>query len=217
MTKINLIRKKNVILILLSIVSITSYSQARLGIKGGLNLSSTLNEQGATNWKPSYHIGVTAQYGLGKKTSVAADLLYSDKGFGSLSNSIHFLYINLPVVLRYNLVSKFAVEVGGGVGYLLGSYRNGKDLDYLWGNKIDWELCTGVRYALSEHVSIGVRYEHGLSNVINKTTTTDVLDYRAIQPYDPLLNPPSSQTLRGLGLKEFNRNLQLSVSYIFGG
>lgn len=196
-------------------IFISSHAQFRIGFKGGLNISSTLNEHGTTNWKPAYHIGVTVEYGMSTKTSIVADLLYSDKGFSRSPNNVHFSYINLPIFFRYNLTSKLAVEGGGAFGYLLGAKSNGENMDYLWGNKADWELCTGVCYAMNEHVSIGIRYEHGLSNVINKTTTIDGLNNQGIEHYDPILSPSPSPTLRDLGFKDFNRNFQLSVSYFF--
>ncbi len=188
-----------------------SFAQFHYGVKAGLNLSN-LHIKGSGNadeWKPAVHAGMWFSYEFTKRLTLANDLLYSEKGYRTHSYKTRFYYISFPTTIRYNLFRKFSVEIGGGPSYLVLSRDNESDSETRWNNKIDWGLCAGVRHDLSSRLAVNLRYEHGLSNVIGKD---EIMEYQSISGDDPLLNP---STLRELGYKDTNRNIQLSISYAF--
>jgi hypothetical protein len=146
-----------------------SFAQLNFGVKGGLNLSNLhRNESGnADEWKPGVHAGPWMSYDFTKRFTIINDLLYSEKGFSSGEFKAYFSYISFLTNIRYNLIRKFSVEVGGGPSRLVSSYvkNNGR---HIWGNKMDWELCTGIHYKLNSKIALALRYEHGLSNVVHE-------------------------------------------------
>jgi hypothetical protein len=182
-----------------------------------MNYTGEHGNMGYFGWRPAFHLGGSANYLLDEHFTLVADLLYSEKGFTSDDVNLHLGYISVPVLVRYSITKKIAGELGGGINYLAASYYSQKDgsmesaLD-MWGNRWDWNLCAGWRYDFSNRMGLTLRYEYGLSNVISTTAT---IEYKYINPGD-LLSGQQPTTLRELGFRVSNQNIQLSLNYSLG-
>ena len=185
--------------------------QVFVGVKGGLNYvnNDTNYDNGNPggfsvdfNYRLAYHFGGFATFPLTDILKVRSELLLSQKGNTSqLRNSsidLRLFYINLPVLLQFLIEDKVGIEVGPDFGYLIsaktkGSQLDGTNLKYLYEN-IDIGVIFGGRYFVSDVLSIGLHYSHGISS------THEILDF--------------DENAFLLGEASFkNRSCQLSVSY----
>ncbi|WP_299885688.1 porin family protein [uncultured Lacinutrix sp.] len=162
------------------------------GLKGGLNLSTPngyLTDN--TESKLSFHLGAFAEIILSDKFAIQPELQYSIQGaevnikttaLGNFTVSDTYEYINIPIMVKYFITEKFNVEVGPQIGYLLNAER---DYDIMSSSnlsslnnitkdveRIDFGLNFGLGYKLSKHLNVGVRYNLGLSKVVNSPAVT---------------------------------------------
>lgn len=195
------------------------YSQVSFGLKVGVNLSRVMAKGDTTGagWRaydvsPSIHIGASAAKRLSQKISLGADLLLSDKGYRTEGDGVfgasHLLYSNLPVYARFDLVKGLSLQAGPEIGLLIATL--GEDKEYLsavysW---FDFGLMGGLEYDVTSKMSLTLRFEQGISNMIGKNATTR--QYRYVQNSDPLI---SDKNLRDSGVVHHNQNLQVSLTY----
>ena len=201
---------------------ICGYAQnVQFGVKVGANISwesdhehivtsasdesghevSTYIESGFKK-KKSFHIGGVMNWMLSKKFDVETDLIYSMQGYkdeyyeysseegaSKKEYSVTSHYLTVPVTLKFYPVSALYFECGPQVGYLLWKknelYDEDTDYTYDISKKVDFGLVVGVGGQLSEHLFYNVRYIHGLTD--------------------------TSKAYNG----GKNRNIQLSLSYMF--
>lgn len=194
---------KNFLLILFALFSyaVNGIAQVQFGIKGGLNLSDVvinnyINPDAESDFdtKAGIHGGVFASTDLNEKFGLSAELLYSNKGVKAHSR-INLHYINLPLLLQYNITDEFRVEVGSELGYLFAAKSKFGDERNIWNNKLDIGLDVGVQYLIWQNIKAGLRYNAGFSSIIDTMNS----------------NQTSGETIKYL-----NRVLQLSVSYQLG-
>ncbi|GAB3726570.1 porin family protein [Hymenobacter agri] len=194
---------KKVILSLAILAGVTSAAQAqssRFGVKAGVNLSniSGKDTEDAKNLV-GLSAGVMADLGFSDLLSFHPELLYSQKGFkmesGGVTGQSRLSYLDLPLLLRVNADGLF-FEAGPQVGFLMGqkteisgggqSYSS-TSTDGL--RKVDVGYIAGVGYQLSSGLELGVRYNGGISD---------------------LSDPSTSDKTR-------NSVFQLQLGYLFGG
>jgi opacity protein-like surface antigen len=190
-----------------------SYAQTEFIAKGGVNISQLNGEQISPDWKTSYHLGIGVNFEISKRVSLGWELQYSDKGFGGDRFKVSLSYLAMPIVAQYKLTSKFIVEGGMGISYLMATTGDETILSKpgnIWNNKMDFEGIVGVAFRISDRFTINARYEHGFSNVIGKDATVSDL-YIHLDPVDVLKDPP---TLREEGFKHYNRNIQFSIAFL---
>lgn len=188
-------------------------AQVNFSLKGGLNLS-TLADEGDSEFsafkttKPGIHIGVSADWFSESNLGIAAELVYSNKGALYDGHTRHTDYLTLPVLLLCKTKS-LRFEAGASPGLLIVTYGDpslsGDSRDFY--SKMNVDVVGGLSFGISPALRLGIRYEHGLTNIISKKAT---LAYRYIDANDPLI---TSVSLRDLGYSERHRNLQLSVIY----
>lgn len=138
-------------MLIMATVALTASAQNEVGQltlqpKIGLNLAnltnvkvisnSFTNETESGNLKGDFAIGVEAEYGVAKKFSVAAGILYSRQGtdFGTLKiyggpdgsvsegwdkNERNLDYLNIPIVANFYFAKGWAVKAGIQPGFLL--------------------------------------------------------------------------------------------------
>jgi hypothetical protein len=130
------------------------------GLKGGLNFSDVaishyINPDAESNFKvkAGLHAGVYASALLSKDFSLASELLYSNKGVKA-GNRINLNYINLPVLIQYNLSQKSLIEGGPEIGYLFSARSRYGNLSNTWNNKLDVGFDAGVQYLISDKARI---------------------------------------------------------------
>lgn len=169
-------------------VSFTYAQKAEFGIKGGLNIA---NQSFSGDGSPSpssiigFHIGGFVDIKIDEKFSFHPELLYStqgskfdfvvDEGEGIFYTENTFLlsYINIPVMFKYYATEKFNLEAGPQIGFLVDSKlktevlgqsitQDAKDLF----ESVDFGLNLGAGYDFTKSFSAGVRYNFGLTNVM---------------------------------------------------
>ncbi|MGL2963256.1 porin family protein [Flavobacterium sp. RSB2_4_14] len=163
----------------------------KFGVKAGVNFANLTASEDLT-MKVGFHIGGFMEYKLSKKFTLQPELLYSTQGAkyqGSDALSGYIIsgesnyklaYLNLPVMAKYYVSSKFSLEAGPQIGFLL-SAKN--EFDYsgtLLGepisesgevdikddfNAFDYGINFGAGYDFNDKISLGLRYNLGLSDV----------------------------------------------------
>jgi hypothetical protein len=199
-----------------------SHAQFDHELLGGLNLSNirsqtTLEHEPATG----IHVGWSGQIHFKKRITLVSGIVFTEKGF--IKNHVRrlFSYVALPVMIRYSVLKRLSVEAGAGIGYLL-HVKTKYDSKWgpapdeitrdIWQQRLDFQVAGGVRYELFERFGLTLRYEYGLSNLVGDAEVR----YRVIGAEDPLLHQDPI-TYRDLGIKDLNRNIQLSLSYSLKG
>jgi hypothetical protein len=186
--------KRSGLLFLLIALALQGYAQIRFGVKGGLNLSDVVLNNGydpdlepAYKIKAGFHSGVFASIDGENDFGLSAELLYSLKGVRAF-NRINLHYIVIPILLRYRLNDSWVAEGGPEIGYLVTANSKYGNLNGTWDNKLDIGLDAGLLYQLGK-VDMGIRFNAGFLSVIRT---------------EPALN--------GERIRYLNRVLQFSVA-----
>ena len=165
-------------------------SKITFGAKAGLNLSSANVDRGFDTDISSLlgvHVGGFANFKLDEKWSVQPELLLSKQGYKEYLNDggyiyddkVKLTYINLPISFQYVVASKFNLEAGPQVDYLLSGKVDSKYYDPMFNetetrNNVDikdslkslaFGFNIGAGYAITPKLSANIRYHLGLSEV----------------------------------------------------
>src|SRR5688572_12856334 len=91
-----------------------SYAQFDHELVGGLNLS-TIKSQTTREPEPStgFNVGWCGQLHLKTRVALVSGVLYTEKGFIKNHVSRRFSYATLPVMVRYFVLKRLSVDVGG--------------------------------------------------------------------------------------------------------
>ncbi len=182
---------KKVILLLTSFISVAAFSQenansssdAKFGIKGGLNYTTVTKGDFEEGLDPrtSFHIGFVGEIPLiDKAISLQPELLYSRQGF---ENNFVFLgtnykeeyqvdYINLPVLLKLHAGNVLSFEVGPQFGLKINEkvVSNNTEVDRNDINEFDTALAGGVSLNFEEFFISG-RYTYSLNEIIKDSNS----------------------------------------------
>jgi len=164
--------KRTIIFLFFLVLAHQACAQTSYGIKGGfnwvtldVNSDDSFYEKWGYPYKPAFHFGFYSKYNLRERVSVNPELLFSNKGYMYSQTSEgpksykHLNYLNLPIMAGFSLFNRLDLLLGPELGYLL----NGED----WNNKLDFGLSTGANFHAGEKITIGIRYSHGLTSVID--------------------------------------------------
>jgi long-subunit fatty acid transport protein len=183
--------KKTILAVAFLATFLTSSAQEiKFGAKAGLNLSSANIDRGYDTEISSLvgvHIGGFANFKLDEKFAVQAELLFSTQGFKEYLNDSGYIYddkvkltyINLPVSFQYKVASKFNVEAGPQLDFLLAGKRDYKNYDPMFNitqtindenikdvlKSVVFGFNFGAGYAITSQLSANVRYHLGLSEI----------------------------------------------------
>jgi len=183
--------------ITLLLASITTNAQQEYfeyGFKGGLNLSNISGDE-VSNYetRTSMNIGAYGLYKILPKLGIQAELLYSEQGFSERFDSeevdideikslTRMQYINLPVLVSYNLIEQLWMEGGVQVGYLVDAEeeREERSINNESGQldsatktidqtsryeSLELGLLIGLRYKLSQNFMVQARYEKSINDI----------------------------------------------------
>ena len=205
---------QSLLVLLLTLGCIRLQAQVEVGLKGGANyvnnvVVTDLFDNGS-DYRVGYHAGVFASIPLSERFSLSPELLFSDKGFKILEDvtdpnsdysNLKLSYLNVPVLLGYNVFDKLTIQAGPELGDLLSASTkfDGESIDVgnIWNNEFDFGLAFGLTYAITEKVSVGGRYTHGFSSVAGDIQFTNTLGV----------------TIEGEDFEFQNRTFQLSIAY----
>lgn len=161
--------------------------EVKFGVKAGLNISNFSGDVEDNKSRIGFQLGGFAEIKISDKFSIQPELLYSAQGANSkevdnandytFEEKINNSYLNIPVMAKFYVTPKFNVEVGPQIGFLLSSKT--KFEESLAGVSVsakedtkdvfestDFGLNFGLGYDLTEKLSIGGRYNLGLSNIV---------------------------------------------------
>jgi len=157
-------------------------AQANFGVKAGMNIGSPEYYGQELKNVVLPHMRAYMQFMLAEKFYLKPQLLYSMKGGDFESElqtytefyDLRLNYIDVPILLGYNIYDKLNIEVGPQIGYLLSaksgwiSIEGGSDsredkIDRF--KKTEISLSIGANYNIYRKVSIYLGYQKALSNI----------------------------------------------------
>ena len=181
--------KKVVLFFAIAIAAFSANAQkVKYGVKAGANLFYQLTGDDADDFEESRKMklgvagGAFANISLTEALSLQPELLYSTEGNlqkeGDMKQSINLGYINIPVMLQYNIASGFFAETGPQLGFLTSAKAKMDDgddeetmdiKDDLKSINFSWAL--GVGYKMANGFGVGARYNLGLSSIADDDDT----------------------------------------------
>ncbi|CAH0336514.1 hypothetical protein FVB9288_02219 [Flavobacterium sp. CECT 9288] len=158
--------------------------ETKFGVKGGLNLANISGDVEDNSSKIGFNVGGFVEIKVSDKFSVQPELLFSTQGTKfeesgsgfSAEVKYNLSYLNIPVMAKYYAADKFSLEFGPQIGFLTsakadftatesGVTESGKEDVKDDFESIDFGLNFGAGYDLTEKLSLGLRYNLGLSNI----------------------------------------------------
>src|SRR4051812_40316919 len=172
--------KKNTLLVLTCLMCLGSFSQTRLGLKGGLNIAKVNNLTASPQERYSFHAGISFQQALRTKFFLQPELLYSSKGYSFTSpfasnDGVNRLnYFSVPVLFGYRVDDRLSIVFGPEFNYLLKSTLHLKsggpsdisviDLTDQY-PRFDAGVDLGVAYKMTKKLSAELRYYYGFNTL----------------------------------------------------
>ncbi|MCK5816320.1 MAG: PorT family protein [Flavobacteriaceae bacterium] len=161
---------KNALLVIIiavfSFVNINA-QETKLGVKGGLNLSSISGDNTEEiDAVTAFHFGIMAEIPFSNKFSFQPELIYSGQGYRINDNTVVSNYLNIPLMGKYYLTKGFSLEAGPQIGFLLSAKNEGIDIKDSY-NKVYFGVNFGLGYKLDNGLNFGARYNLGLSDINN--------------------------------------------------
>ena len=162
---------------LLASISATAQAQGvKFGVRAGasaVTLSGDNDKFGNKQSDYSYGFaglgGVTANFGFSDMISLQPELLYNLRGtqINDSKDRLDLHYIDLPILLKVNAEGPY-FEAGPQVGYMVSAVRGGTtkaniETDQL--QRLSLGYVAGVGYQLESGLSLGVRFNGGVSSV----------------------------------------------------
>lgn len=170
-----------VVVMLLGMVAMAQ-DEPKFGLKGGLNVAKlAFGNNTDADWRTGFHLGGLSHIHLTPSFSLQPEVYYSSQGT-KIPNSgrqmnLNLSYINVPVLLQYNFANGFRLQGGPQVGFLVGvsDKVNDEELNlYSTADfkSIDVAIPLGISYLGYSGLGADVRYNIGLTNVMQATTPT---------------------------------------------
>ena len=195
--EIHTIMKKLICLIIIFSTLIANAQKEHVGIKAGVNFANLTANEGSTGptlrTRTSFYVGVLFEIPLSEKLFLQPELLYSGQGASFSANvyrngqpeiltknKFYLHYINIPVMLKYDIDKFTFIEIGPQLNFLgsaeLEVTANGESgiatASKLF-NKTDFGFNIGVGIAISKAFSVDVRYSQGLTNIEKETDSNN--------------------------------------------
>lgn len=185
------------------LVTTSAFSQFHFGVKAGIGFSdirwnSSLAADETTSLT-AFHIGVFSKVKIFNKLSLIPELQYITKGYstdGDPSVGVEAFklknnYVELPVLVNYQIIKWIDVEAGPSLGI-----RVGGNSKMAFNELVDFGVLGGLRFNVTQKLSIMGRYNYGLSAIEKVVFNTG----------------PNPSSYSGT-IKAYNNSIQLSVAY----
>lgn len=163
-------------------------SSAKFGIKGGVNFSNLYTEDVTDeNVLTGFNLGAFVEMPLTSAISLQPEVAFSTKGAeneydnATASGRVKFRlnYIEVPLLLKFNITNHFNLHAGPYVAFLIdskitdedndGSVNFEQELDDDDLNKVDFGLAAGLGLDFG-NIGVGARYNYGLTTVGKERT-----------------------------------------------
>lgn len=162
------IRKIIILIFFLFNVSLVSNAQIFYGLKGGINLpkwDASINGSNISSLRNNTFVfGGFINHRINDFLSVQTELLYQQKGVNLNKIIYNQDYLNIPVVLSFDISSVLFFETGAQYGYLLKAKNDFGDISNKF-SKNDFQLLIGGGVVINKKIEIGIRYQNSLKNI----------------------------------------------------
>jgi hypothetical protein len=178
-------RKILSIFFILSILSVSAYAQGISGgVKLGLNLANQTFKGSAFTTSPSFRPGIHAGGYLtlmfSEHLGLQPEVLFSGQGYKSGNSTVSFNYINVPILVRFNVNKLLSFHAGPQVGMLM-SAKN----DYGSGTQdikdsykgTDVSVAVGGTIDIPFGLNFTLRFIKGLSDINDTPSDVVVKNY----------------------------------------
>ena len=159
---------KNLAIIVAAFFMSTTVSSQELdlGIKLGSNFASISGAQQGSSSRIGIQAGLFAGIKFNDKVGINLDVLYSQQGADFNAGAFDLTYVNLPIVLKYYLVSGLHIQLGPQFGVLIDeSLYETLTNDYKEIVESQISGIIGVGYDLPFGLRIDGRYNFGLTDI----------------------------------------------------
>ncbi len=159
------------VLVLGVLLQAPAFGQMKLGLKGGLNLSTLLmrNESGNCSVdlfdsRVGHYFGVALELPMGRFLAFQGEALYSVKGAEGDPSTIseRLTYLNFPILLKIMPIRNVYLNGGVELGYRI--QREGPVVP-LAENREDLAYVLGLSVELGTHFGVDLRYIGGLTDL----------------------------------------------------
>ncbi|MEE2953742.1 MAG: porin family protein [Bacteroidota bacterium] len=161
------------LIIILSIALISNAQEFKGGIIVGLSTSQLSGDHLEGFNKAGLIFGGFTSRSFSEKISGKMELLYIQKGSknpeandynSTILHEYYLDYIEVPVILQYQIQEQTLIETGLQIGVLIKSKEqdvNGNEMKH-WKdfNKTDFSICLGLNYSLNSNWSLNSRYSN---------------------------------------------------------
>jgi hypothetical protein len=151
-----------------SSISILQVSSRKFsfGLKGGLNLSSTLYRDLPVGFKNEREYNVGGHLGLFFRFKLS-DRLSLNPEAQFISKRLNLRVIQVPLILSYSIRDRINIEAGPHFEFLLNSSSKRINLfDEAISVPSDYGFNVGLRIKFSERLSLSTRYNHGMRDIL---------------------------------------------------
>jgi outer membrane protein with beta-barrel domain len=173
-------KKAILCLSIIALAVVSANAQVKFGLKAGLNLSSYTGKDaalfgGGKEGKLDFNGGGLVNIGLCKSFSLQPEIFFSGQGtrfaVGNSNGGGEFDvdYVNVPLLIKYNVTKGFALEAGPQVGFLISAigkpYTTGESAinEKSYFNTMDYAVAFGASYLTNANLGFDARYNWGLS------------------------------------------------------
>ena len=153
-------------------------AQLSIGAKAGLNAAKInfSNDLYSTSTRKDLYAGLLFNYMVTSKIGIQTEMLYSREGTkekfqNGQSGEIRKAYLQIPVLLQYNIVGRLFAEAGPQIGFLLSSkeeFSGERDDIKQFYRSADLRLPVGIVYRFGnilQGLGIGARYSFSLRHI----------------------------------------------------
>ncbi|MBN1951108.1 MAG: PorT family protein [Bacteroidales bacterium] len=156
--------KKILIVFLLTSASVVHGQRFTGGLLAGLNVSQIHGDTQGGYHKAGAAGGVFVKTDFRENWGGMLELRYNEKGSGLLMDDgtliLRLQYIEVPVMVTYDIFEKVQPQAGVSIGYLFRQVqREGGIVDPIDDfNPIEVAACLGAEYKISENLGVNIRY-----------------------------------------------------------
>lgn len=182
--------KKTLLTLLLGLLTIVGYSQARFDIHGGMSMGNITNSE--ADLKVGYTLGVGMDYSFNDMWSFQSGLNFTSKGCKASEAGVDLkmnpVYLDIPLLaaLKINITegNRFLINLGPYVGFGLGGKmtveQGGAEIGTKLFKKVDGAqeavmnrcavgLQYGIGFELDNHYLINLTGQYGFTNMVKES------------------------------------------------
>lgn len=129
----------------------------------------SFNINGFIGYRSNGRFGLSAEPGFIRKGGRASENLGNYR--------LELNYIQMPLLTDWYLTDKWMISIGPEFAYLIKAVAKSKNFSNNITDNYDYKFevsgLVGVTYSIGKHTDLGVRYNHGITRVL-ETTWTDM-------------------------------------------